>query len=81
MALVGVVLAAMPAQAATLLYSDDFESDAVGSAPAGWNAVSGTWVVALDGTNVMKETDTNTAIAKSITAGSAAWTDYAVRCS
>src|SRR5205823_11077260 len=57
--LLGAVLAAMPAQAATLLYSDDFESDAVASAPAGWNATSGTWVVAVDGTQVMKETDTN----------------------
>ena len=75
------IAAASPlqAQAATLLYSDDFESDAIGALPAGWIAVSGTWTVALDGTQVMKETDTNTATAKSIVGGSASWTNYAVQ--
>ena len=69
----------MPAQAATILYADDFESDALGAAPAGWTASAGTWTVAMDGSHVMKQTDTNTATAKSIQAGSAAWTDYAVQ--
>src|SRR6202011_5781154 len=64
---------------ATLLYGDDFEADALASPPPGWTPSSGTWTVALDGTHVMKETDTNTATAKSIHAGSAAWTNYAVQ--
>ena len=70
------LLAAWPAQAATILTGDDFESDTVGTAPAGWNTVSGSWTVALDGTHVLKETDTSTAVAKSIYRGSASWTDY-----
>ncbi len=79
LALTMLVQAPMPGQAATTLYSDDFESDAIGAPPAGWNIVSGTWSVAMDGTHVMKETDTNTASAKSINTGSAAWTDYALQ--
>src|SRR5207245_2416331 len=53
--------------------------DALGAAPAGWTASAGTWTVAMDGSHVMKQTDTNTATAKSIHAGSSAWTDYAVK--
>jgi hypothetical protein len=75
----GSIQAPIPGYAATVLYSDDFESDAIGASPAGWLAVSGTWSVALDGTHVMKQTDTSTATAKSISAGLATWTDYAVR--
>ena len=40
------------AAAATVLYSDNFEGDTIGAPAAGWTIVSGTWVVALDGTQV-----------------------------
>ncbi len=79
MAATAVVAAVPAAQAATLLYNDDFESDTVGGAAAGWNVSSGTWSVALDSTRVLMETNTNTATAKSINAGSVLWTDYALQ--
>jgi hypothetical protein len=54
----------------TVLFQDDYED---GDA-AGWTAVSGTWGVAIDGTNVYSQTSTSgEAIAY---AGTGAWTDY-----
>jgi chitodextrinase len=54
----------------TVLFQDDFED---GDA-AGWTAVSGTWSVATDGTNVYSQTSTSgEAIAY---AGNSTWTDY-----
>ena len=74
-----VLQAASSAVAGSVLFRDDFESDAVGAPAAGWHVTSGTWLVAVDGTNVLKETDTNTATPKSISAGSTAWGDYSVQ--
>ncbi|HZU14560.1 MAG TPA: carboxypeptidase regulatory-like domain-containing protein [Chloroflexota bacterium] len=74
----------LPTSAATVtLFSDNFEADAVGSAPAGWTVVAGTWTVQQDstsqnGTQVVGQTDTNTSIEKWLSAGSSSWTDYTV---
>ena len=63
--------------AATGLFSDDFESDAIGSVPAGWTVVSGTaWSVQQDGTHVLKQNDPSTSNAHVIEAGSSSWTNY-----
>ncbi|HET9111810.1 MAG TPA: hypothetical protein VFN78_13355 [Ktedonobacterales bacterium] len=63
------------------LFSDTFESDAIGAFPAGWTAVSGGsgWSVQQDGSHVLKQTDTSTSAEHEISAGSAAWTDYTVQ--
>lgn len=73
-----LLLGGPSALAGSTLLSDDFEADTVGAPAAGWSPVSGQWAVAVDGTQVLKQSDTNTATAKSIHAGSSAWTDYSV---
>ncbi len=70
--------APLRAQAGTTLFSDDFEADPLGSPAAGWTVVSGNWTVAMDGSHVLKDTDTSTASRYSVTAGSTSWTDYSV---
>lgn len=67
-----------PTPTGTVLFSDDFEADAVGATPAGWTVQSGAWRVALDGTQVLRETTTPQA-SSYIMAGSPAWTDYTVQ--
>jgi hypothetical protein len=70
------------ASAASGLFSDDFETDAIGSVPTGWTVVSGSaWSVQQDGTHVLKQNDPSTANAHVIVAGSASWTDYTVQAS
>ncbi|HKS69502.1 MAG TPA: RHS repeat-associated core domain-containing protein, partial [Ktedonobacterales bacterium] len=63
------------------LFSDNFEQDTLGAAPAGWSVTSGTWAVENDGTHVLQQTDTTIASSVYITpsvAGSANWTNYTV---
>ncbi len=91
LALVGIALVALTlsmltslaiphVSAASQLYADTFESDAIGAFPAGWTAVSGGgWSVQLDGSHVLKQTDTSTSAEHEISVGSSAWTDYTVQ--
>jgi hypothetical protein len=68
--------------AGSILLSDDFEGDTVGSVPTGWTQETGTtWSVQLDGTNVLEQTNSSTATLYSIYAGSSTWTDYSVSAS
>jgi hypothetical protein len=64
------------AAAASLLFSDDFESDALGAFPANWSQVSGSWSVQQDGTHVLEQTNPDTSAEKRVLAGSVNWTDY-----
>src|SRR5438034_1652496 len=66
------------ALAGTTLFADDFESDTVGGPAAGWTVLAGTWIVAADGTQVLRQADGDVSTSKSITVGSTAWTDYSV---
>jgi Tfp pilus assembly protein PilE len=79
MTLAFVLVRAPQAQAGAVLFSDDFESSAVGTVPAGWTPVAGTWSVQVDGTHVLKQTSTNTAVKSEIVAGSPSWTDYVLQ--
>lgn len=64
------------------LYSDDFESDQLGTVPVGWTIEAGTsWPVTADTTQVLKQTMTNTTVLYGIYAGSSTWTDYTVSAS
>ena len=68
--------AARPFVGSTLL-SDDFESDTIGSVPAGWTQEAGTtWSTQLDTTNVLQQTSSSTSTLYSIYAGDPTWTDY-----
>ncbi len=53
------------------LFSDNFEADTLGAAPAGWTAASGGWKVVLDGTKVLSVDGSGL-----IETGSPAWTNY-----
>ncbi len=59
------------------LFSDDFEADQLGAAPANWAATGGTWTVTQDQSHVAAETRTVSPAAE-LTAGSPAWTNYMV---
>jgi hypothetical protein len=50
----------------------------VGAPAAGWTVGSGSWTVATDGTQVLKQTSTNTSQADVITAAAGPWSSYAV---
>jgi hypothetical protein len=66
----------------TTLYSDDFESDQLGTVPVGWTIEVGTsWPVTLDGTQVLKQAQTSLTPLYGIYAGSSSWTDYSVSAS
>ena len=66
----------------TVLFSDDFESDTVGSVPNGWTVETGTaWSTQVDGTQVLKQGSTSTSTLYGIAAGSLSWTDYSVSAS
>src|SRR5689334_12780161 len=54
-------------------WSDDFED---GNA-AGWSKSGGAWTVVADGTQVLRQSDAGTALAREF-AGDASWTDYTV---
>ena len=58
------------------IWSDNFESDAVGSAPAGWTSTgtNSTWNVQANGSRVLSHTGWT----GSITAGSASWSNYSL---
>ncbi|HEY7123958.1 MAG TPA: carboxypeptidase regulatory-like domain-containing protein [Ktedonobacterales bacterium] len=58
------------------LFSDDFEADTLGAFPPNWTLVSGTWVVQVDGTQVLKQNDPSTSSEKRVLAGSTSWTNY-----
>ncbi len=58
------------------LFSDSFDQDAVGSAPAGWTPQSGSWSVQLDGTNHVLH-NAGSGISR-ITAGSPRWSNVTV---
>ena len=66
-----------PPTGGTVLFNDDFEADTVGAAPADWTLQSGAWQVALDGTQVLRET-TSPQASSYIAVGSPSWTDYTV---
>jgi hypothetical protein len=75
----GAASVAHAAAAGTVLYSDDFESDTIGSVPAGWTIEAGTnWSVQLDGTQVLAQTSTSNSTLYGIAAGNPTWTDYSV---
>ena len=85
-AIIGVATA-QPAHATTrmpasgpVLFSDDFESDTVGSLPAGWTVDSGTsWSTQVDnGSQVLAQTSSNYNSFYGIYTGSSTWTDYSV---
>jgi hypothetical protein len=64
----------------TVLYTDNFESDAVGGMASGWiqgdtTTGLGTWVVASDGTNVLQGAATGSDFTVDV-GGNVAWTDY-----
>lgn len=66
----------------TVLYSDDFESDTIGSTPAGWTPDAGTtWSIQLDGAQVLAQTSSNYNNFYGIHAGSSTWTDYTLSAS
>ena len=66
----------------TVLYSDDFESDTVGSLPAGWTIETGTtWTVQVDGSNVLEQTSSSNTPLYGIYAGDPTWTDYSLSAS
>ncbi|MGH2500964.1 MAG: LamG-like jellyroll fold domain-containing protein, partial [Ktedonobacterales bacterium] len=72
----------------TTLFSDDFQSDTLGAAPRGWTSASGNWTVQQDGTTssglpnlALAQGNPSTANEYTISAGSAAWTDYTVQAS
>jgi hypothetical protein len=68
--------------AGTVLLSDDFSGDTVGSVPTGWTQETGTsWSVQVDGTNALKQTSSSTSTLYSISAGSPTWTDYSISAS
>lgn len=68
-----------PTPTPAALFSDNFENDALNTAPAGWTLDSGTWTVTLDGSHVLTNPATS---AKGVAhAGSATWTDYTVTAS
>ncbi|HEY7123964.1 MAG TPA: hypothetical protein VH540_08455 [Ktedonobacterales bacterium] len=58
------------------LFADDFEADTPGAFPPNWTLVGGTWVVQVDGTQVLKQNDPSTSSEKRVLAGSTSWTDY-----
>lgn len=62
-----------------ILFSDDFEADAVGVFPPNWTLVSGTWSVQVDGTQVLQQTDPSTSAEKRVLAGSTSWTNYVLQ--
>jgi hypothetical protein len=63
----------------TSLYSDDFTNDTVGGGAAGWSVPIGQFaVVSANGSNQYANVGTGISLA---TAGSSAWTDYAVQAS
>jgi hypothetical protein len=60
-----------------VLYSDDFESDTIGSVPVGWTPeVGSSWSVQSDSTQVLKQNNSSTSTLYSIFAGDPTWTDY-----
>jgi hypothetical protein len=68
--------------AGTVLFSDDFESDTIGSLPTGWTVETGTtWAVQADGSNVLAQTSNNNTPLYGIAAGSPGWTDYSLSAS
>ncbi len=72
---------AVPA-AGAVLYSDNFDSDTVGSLPAGWTIEVGTtWTVQVDGSNVLEQTSSSTSPLYGIYAGDPTWTDYSLSAS
>lgn len=60
-----------------ILFSDNFEADPVGVAPANWTATGGAWPVTLDQSLVVKQT-ASVSTAGELTAGNPGWTDYTV---
>src|SRR5579883_2719393 len=62
--------------ASSTLFTDNFESDALGTFPLNWTLVSGSWSVQLDGSQVLEQTNTSTSSESRVLAGSAGWTDY-----
>jgi hypothetical protein len=64
---------------AATLFSDDFESDAIGSFPTGWSSSGGgTWAVAQDGTQVVNLSTAVSPTFRELVAGNVSWTDYTV---
>ena len=69
-----------PTPGASNLFSDNFESDAVGAAPGGgWSAGSGSWDVLSDGSKVAQVSADG--VMYVATNGSSTWTDYRVSAS
>ncbi len=64
------------AAASSTLFTDNFESDALGAFPLNWTLVSGSWSVQLDGSQVLEQTNTSTSSESRVLAGSANWADY-----
>jgi hypothetical protein len=67
------------AAASSTLFSDDFESYALGSVPPTWTVVSGSWTVQQDGSQVLEEIDSDTSTEKRVLAGSNSWGDYVLQ--
>ena len=66
--------------AGTILYTDNFESDTVGTMANGWiqgdtDTGLGTWAVASDGSNVLQGVATGSDFTVDV-GGNVAWTDY-----
>lgn len=72
-----------PPPAGGTLFSDTFNSDAIGSPPPGWTVTSGIWTVLTDaqsGSPMLEQTNP-AAGSYYISAGSPSWTDYTVQAS
>lgn len=77
-----VVASSSVSSAGTVLFSDDFESDTVGTLPTGWTVEAGSnWSVQLDNTNDLAQTSSSNSTLYGIAAGSSSWTDYTVSAS
>src|SRR5690349_2294407 len=69
----GITATAFAGSSATASLSDDFED---GNA-SGWSKSGGTWAVVADGTQVLRQSDAASTLAREF-AGDSSWTDYTV---
>jgi pectate lyase len=70
----GSALLFAPAASAATLFSDDFESGLAST----WSKSGGNWVIATDGSSVLQQNNTTSALAREFN-GSTSWTDYTLQ--